>query len=198
MDDNRRHRSGPTRLGAKVAVAAGLAAATALGAAVVADAASGTGPLSASTLSSSSGGSSGAESPPPSAPRSRGGRLGGLPGRILHGTFTVEGPNGATETLQLQNGTVNAITSGSGGTWSLSVTSADGTVLDYVVDSSTSVNGGENGVASISKGDTVRVLALLSDGTADATQIVDTTVLRANRHSWAPSSPGTSAPGATG
>ncbi|HAM02370.1 MAG TPA: hypothetical protein DCQ30_09140 [Acidimicrobiaceae bacterium] len=112
----------------------------------------------------------------------------GLGGDVLHGVFTVQGPNGP-ETLQEQTGTVTSITDTSGSTWSLTVTSSDGTALTYVIDSGTSVDGGENGVSSISKNDTVHVLAVVSNGTADAKQVSDSTVMQANGQSWRPAPP---------
>ena len=82
-----------------------------------------------------------------------------------------------------------SITDTSGNTWSLKVKSADGTELTYVVDSGTSVDGGETGVSSIAQNDTVRVLAVVSNGTATAKQITDSTVLKSNGQSWMPSPP---------
>lgn len=112
----------------------------------------------------------------------------GFRGDVLHGVFTVEGPNGV-ETLQEQTGTVTSITNTSGNTWSMTVTSSDGTALSYVIDSGTSVDGGESGVSSISKNDTVHVLGVVSNGTADAKQVSDSTVLQANGQSWRPAPP---------
>ena len=112
----------------------------------------------------------------------------GFGGDVLHGVFTVQGPNGP-ETLQEQTGTVTSIADTSGSTWSMTVTSSDGTALTYVIDSGTSVDGGENGVSSISKNDTVHVLAVVSNGTADAKQVSDSTVMQANGQSWRPTPP---------
>jgi hypothetical protein len=110
---------------------------------------------------------------------------------VVHGNFTIEGPNGTYENLQEQTGTVSSITN-SGNTWSLTVKSADGTSLTYVVDSGTWVDGGETGVSSIAQNDTVRVLAVVSNGTATAKQITDTTVLKSNGQSWMPMPPSSS------
>lgn len=120
----------------------------------------------------------------------RGGDFGGpgFGGDVLHGVFTVEGPSGP-ETLQEQTGTVTSITDTSGSTWSLTVTSSDGTALTYVIDTGTSIDGGENGVSSISKNDTVHVLAVVSNGTADAKQVSDSTVMQANGQGWRPTPP---------
>jgi hypothetical protein len=113
----------------------------------------------------------------------------GFGGRVLHGQYTVEAPSGGYETLQEQTGTVSDISDTSGSTWSLSVTSADGTKLTYVVDSGTSVDGGETGVSSIAETNTVNVLAVVTNGTAEAKQITDTTVMQANGQSWRPRPP---------
>ncbi|MHB8593525.1 MAG: hypothetical protein ACYDB3_04225, partial [Acidimicrobiales bacterium] len=115
------------------------------------------------------------------------GRFGG--GGVLHGQFTVASPGGGYENLEEQSGTVSAITNTAGSTWSLTVTSADGTALTYVVDSGTSIDSGETGVSSLAKGDTVHVLAVVSGSTATAKQISDSTVRRANSSTWAPSPP---------
>lgn len=121
-----------------------------------------------------------------------GGRGFGPGGPVIHGTFTIQGPNGTYEDLQEQTGTVTSITSGADNTWSLTVKSADGTSLTYVVDSGTSVDGGETGVSSIAQNDTVRVLAVVSNGTATAKQITDSTVLKNNGQSWMPAPPSSS------
>lgn len=200
----------------KLAAAVGVAAGTAVGAAVLAGAATGSGGPDVTTAQSSG---SGTTSPPGSGPQSpdssAGGGAGtpappgmpggrgrmffggpGLPGGILHGQFTINGPNGY-ETLQMQNGTVRSITNTSGTTWSLVVTSADGTPLTYVVDSGTSIDGGETGVSSIATGDTVRVLAVVSGSTATAKQVEDQTVQQKNGQSWEPSRPTPPSSGST-
>jgi hypothetical protein len=184
-----------------VAAAAGIAAGTAVGAAVIAAAATNGTPagssadLAAGSSSSGSSGSSGTTTspPPPDGAGHFGGRDFGMGfgpgGPIVHGEFTIQGPNGTYENLQEQTGTVTSITNTSGNTWSLKVTSADGTVLTYVIDSGTSVDGGETGVSSIAQNDTVRVLAVVSNGTATAKQINDSTVLKNNGQAWMPAPP---------
>ncbi|HZU80307.1 MAG TPA: hypothetical protein VE991_10370 [Acidimicrobiales bacterium] len=189
----------------KVVAGIGIATGTAAGAAALAAAASGTGgtaPQAVTTATSGSGDGStstvpsGGSSPataPPKGPRGFGpmmafGGPGMGPGRILHGTFTVQGPNGY-EDLQEQTGTVSSITDTSGSTWTMTVTSADGTALTYTIDSGTSVDGGETGVSSISKGDTVHVLAVVTSGTATAKAVEDQTVQQSNGQSWMPSPP---------
>jgi len=120
-----------------------------------------------------------------------GGGLGGGP--VVHGRYTVRGPNGY-ETIDERTGTVSALSNTSGNTWSLTVKSADGTSGTFVVNGSTSVNGGESGIASVKSGDTVNVIATVSGSTDTATRLLDATVLRANAGSWLPSRLGPSAP----
>jgi hypothetical protein len=115
-------------------------------------------------------------------------RFGGPGGPLLYGQFTVQGPNGV-ETLAERTGTVSEITNTSGTTWSLTVKSADNTTGTFVVDSGTSVNGGEMGIASVKQNDAVRVLALVSGGTSTAKRVTDETVLKANGNSWEPRPP---------
>lgn len=192
-----------TRRWPKIAAAVGVAAGTAVGAAVIAGAATGPSTPGVTTAASSSSGSnsSGTPTPAPGLEPFGGpghGRMffGGVGGPgVLHGQFTVNGPNGGYETLQVQNGTVSSLTSTGTNTWSLVVTSADGSPFTYVIDSGTSVDGGETGVSSIASGDTVRVLAVVSNGTATAKQVNDQTVLKNNGQSWMPQPP--TPPGST-
>ena len=122
------------------------------------------------------------------------GGFGGGIGPVLHGRYTVQGPNGY-ETLDERTGTVSAVSDTSGSTWSLTVKSADGTSETFTVGSGTSVNGGESGIASVKVGDTVDVVATVSAGTSTATRISDTTILQANGQSWFPAHPPASSSG---
>jgi len=110
-------------------------------------------------------------------------------GAVLHGEATVNGPKGY-ETIEFQTGTVTSVTDVSGSTWSLVVTSADKTAITYTVNSGTSVNGGESGIASVKSGNKVSVVAVVSKGTATAKTLMDATTLQANRGMWAPRGPG--------
>lgn len=116
------------------------------------------------------------------------GGFGGPGGSVLYGQYTVQGPNGY-ETIDERSGTVSAISNTSGSTWSLTVASADGTSATFTVDASTSVNGGETGISSVKSGDTVSVVAVVSNGTATATQVTDRTTLQANGSTWMPRRP---------
>jgi len=129
-----------------------------------------------------------------------GGIGGGFGGAVVHGQYTVKGPNGY-ETIDERTGTVSTVTDTSGSTWTLIVKSADGTSGTFTVNSSSSVNGGESGIASVKVGDTVTVTATVSGTTATATEIADRTTLQANGKSWMPMRPqpaaGTAPEGAT-
>lgn len=192
-----------------IAAAVGITAGTAVGAAVLAAAASDPGTTAAdsntsttppgssatapgsSTAQGGSGSSGSTTAPAGPGPRGRFGGMGPGPGMggVLHGQFTVNGPNGGYETLEEASGTVASITNTSGSNWSITVTSADGTNTTFLIDSGTSVDGGESGVSSISKGDTVHVVGVLSNGTATAKQVMDRTVEQANGQSWRPAPP---------
>ncbi len=102
----------------------------------------------------------------------------GFGGDALHGQFTVPAPNGGYETLLVQRGTVQSVSSSS-----ITVKSDDGYTHTYSVDDNTIVIAGNNGIADVAKGDTVRVLAV---GNA-AKQLVDGTKVQSLRQKyWAP------------
>lgn len=123
-----------------------------------------------------------------------GGGFGVFGGQVLHGEGVIKGPNGY-ETVEVQNGTVTSVTDVSGSTWKLVVTSADKTAITYVVNSGTSVDGGESGISTVKKGDTVYVIATVSSGTSTAKSVSDSTVMKANGSSWQPRMPQGTPPG---
>jgi len=171
----------------------GAAAGLAVGAMALASAATSPPGLHAADTAASGNSGSSSATPPPDPGYHKFGRFGGGPfggpgGPVLYGQFTVQGPNGY-ETLAERTGTVSEITNTSGNTWSLTVKSADNTTGTFVVDSGTSVNGGEAGISSLKQGDTVHVLALVSGNTSTAKQVTDETVLQANGNSWEPRPP---------
>ena len=105
-----------------------------------------------------------------------GGRFGGGPGggpggfglaNALHGDFVVSS-NGSYVTDRLQTGTVSAVSA-----TDITVASADGYTQTYTVNSSTSVDRGNNSISNVVKGNTVTVIATLSGSTATATTIED-------------------------
>jgi hypothetical protein len=109
--------------------------------------------------------------------------LGGLfgPDGVIHGSYTLKGPNGDYETIDTQYGTAGAVSAGS-----ITVTSADGFSQTYVVDSSTIVNADSSGITAVNNGDTVTVTATASGGTVTAQTVTDLTQVQANRKPWAP------------
>ena len=208
---------GPRRRGRrmlKLAVGVGAAAGVAVGATALAQAATSSGAPRASAAAVTASGSS-TTTTNPVRPHGFGGpgrRAGGFGGQggfgalggpgigggsFLYGQFTVQGPNGY-ETISERSGTVSDVTDTSGSTWSLTVKSADGTTGTFTVDTGTSVNGGEMGIGSVKTGDSVRVTAVVSRGTATAKQVTDETVLKANGGSWQPMRPPTGSTGSSG
>jgi len=96
-------------------------------------------------------------------------------GGALHGQFTAPAPNGGFQTILVQRGTVESV-SGS----SITVKSEDGYTHTYSVDNNTLVAAGNNGIADVANGDTVRVLAV---GNA-AKEIVDATKVQSLRQEY--------------
>jgi hypothetical protein len=102
------------------------------------------------------------------------GRFGGG----IHGEFVVPEPGGGYQTVLTQIGTVQSV-SGS----SITVKSEDGYSHTYTVNNDTLVAAGDNGIADVAKGDTVRVLAV---GSA-AKDIIDVTKVQSLRQKyWGP------------
>ncbi len=204
----------PTRRGRrllKLAVGVGAAAGVAVGATALAQGATSTGTARADNATVTASGSTPTTTTAPARSHGFGGPgrfkggLGGVggfgagggpglgAGPFIYGQFTIKGPNGY-ETLSERTGTVSSVSDTSGSTWSLTVKSADGTSGTFVVDSSTSVNGGEMGIGSVKNGDTVEVTAVVSGGTSTAKSVTDQNVLKANGGTWQPMRP---QPGAT-
>ncbi len=186
--------SGPGRRGvllARTALVVGAAAGLAVGAAALANAA--TSPSSPRQADATASSAAPTTTMPNEGPMGRFGRDFGGPfggglgvgGPLLYGTFTVQGPNGY-ETLAERSGTVSSVSNTSGDTWSLEVKSADGTSQTFVVDSGTSVNGGEMGISSVKQNDAVRVIAVVSGNTATAKRVNDETVQQSNGNGWMP------------
>jgi hypothetical protein len=99
------------------------------------------------------------------------GPRGGFPG-ALHGTFVVPNQDGTGyQTVQMQHGTVTAVSA-----TSISVTSEDGFAATYVVDADTKVNR-DGAIADIAADADVMVMAVVDGDTATAQRIVDTAVV---------------------
>lgn len=96
------------------------------------------------------------------------GPRGGFPGAV-HGTFVVPNQDGTGyQTVQMQRGTVTAVSA-----TSISVKSEDGFTATYVVDADTKVNR-DGAIADIAADADVMVTATVEGSTATAQRIVDT------------------------
>jgi hypothetical protein len=97
-------------------------------------------------------------------------------GGVVHGQLTVPKSGGGYQTIDVQQGTVTAVSSGS-----ISVKSADGFTASYVVTSKTLVDAQAAGIGSVKKGDTVFVTATVSGSTATAVNVLDQSAIKAGR-----------------
>lgn len=101
--------------------------------------------------------------------RGTGGYTGGSPlGNAVHGDFVVRTDTGGYATERVQNGKVTKLGSGT-----LTVTSADRYVGNYLLNASTVINRGAITIDAVKLGDTVNVIATLTGNTATATTITD-------------------------
>ena len=89
-------------------------------------------------------------------------------GGVLHGEFTAVDPNGGYRTIDVQDGTVTAVSASS-----ITVKSQDGFVKTYVVNTKTMVDAGRDGIANVKVGHTVHVTATVAGNTATAVDIFD-------------------------
>ena len=144
------------------------------------------------TLASSGSAQSPSPSMAPSAPSEhehgpggfgRFGGIGGLGmaghGGVVHGQFTVPKSGGGYQTIDVQRGTVTAVSSSS-----ITVKSADGYSQTYAVSSSTEVNAQAAGIGTVKVGHTVGVMATVSGKTPTAASIIDLTSIRSSRGSF--------------
>jgi hypothetical protein len=115
------------------------------------------------------------------APGGRLGHGGGGPMGAIRGEFVVPDGSGGYRTEDMQTGEATAVSSDS-----ITVKSADGVSKTYSVDQNTVVNSGRDGIANVSKGDTVHVDAVVTDGKAAARSIQDVTTLGKIRQHWNP------------
>jgi hypothetical protein len=105
----------------------------------------------------------------PQQDKGPGPRGGGMFGDALHGEFVTAKDGGGYETIATQKGEVTAVSS-----TSITVKSADGYTRTYPVNADTKVNR-TGKIADITTGETVRIRAVVSGGTATATAIDDGT-----------------------
>jgi hypothetical protein len=105
--------------------------------------------------------------------------FGFLGGGVLHGKFTVPKSGGGYQTLDVQSGTVTAVSTGA-----VTVKSADGFTASYTVTSNTVVGAQSAGIGSVKKGDKIFVTATVSGSTATAATIIDLTAIQNGRASF--------------
>lgn len=105
---------------------------------------------------------------------------GGLGGAI-HGEFTAPKPDGGYQTLAMQVGEVTSVSSSR-----ITVKSEDDFSRTYIVDDGTLVNAGNNGIADVNTGDSVRILAVVEGDDARAVEIMDKTQIQDLRGRWNP------------
>jgi hypothetical protein len=97
----------------------------------------------------------------------------------VHGQFTAPKAGGGYQAVDVQRGTVSAVSASS-----VTVKSADGFTATYAVTSVTVVDAKAAGIGSVKQGDTVFVSATVSGSTTTAANIVDMTAVRAGRASF--------------
>jgi hypothetical protein len=98
---------------------------------------------------------------------------------VVHGQLTVPKSGGGYQTLDVQSGTVTAVSTGA-----ITVKSADGFTASYTVTGDTVVGAQSAGIGSVKKGDEVFVTATVSGSTATAATIVDLTAIKNGRASF--------------
>jgi hypothetical protein len=115
--------------------------------------------------------------------------FGGL-GGVIHGQVTEPKSGGGYQVVDVQRGTVTAVS-----TSSISVKSADGFSATYAVSSSTNVNAQAAGIGTVKVGDTVALTATVSGGKTTAASIVDLTSIRSSHGAFGfPAGPPPAAP----
>jgi hypothetical protein len=95
------------------------------------------------------------------------------PGGALHGEYTTTKPGGGYQTIDIQQGQVTAVSTGS-----ITVKSDDGFSKSYTITASTLVDAQRDGIGSVKVGDDVSVQATVSGSTATATDITDRSQVR--------------------
>lgn len=123
--------------------------------------------------------------------------FGGRPGfgafGMLHGQFVVAKSGGGYQTVDVQSGQVEAVSS-----TSITLKSSDGYTKTYLVTSSTTVDAQRDGIGSVKVGNQASVLATVSGATVTATNVADLTLLQQGHHgfgNWQGSGTGGAQPG---
>ena len=92
---------------------------------------------------------------------------------VVHGQVVVPKPGGGYQTVDIQQGTVTAVSA-----TSITLKSADGYTKTYTVASSTLVNAQRSGIGSVKAGNKAVVSAVQRGATATASRISDLTLLQ--------------------
>ena len=103
----------------------------------------------------------------------------GMGGGVLHGEFVTVKPGGGYQPMQMQRGTVTAVSA-----TAITVRSEDGFVRSYVVSKDTLVNAASGGIASVAVNDVVHVRASGAGDKATATDVMDQTKMMANHEKF--------------
>lgn len=122
-----------------------------------------------------------------------GGMMGGPLGGAVRGEFVVPDGQGGFRTVDTQRGTVTAVSP-----TSITVKSADGTSKTYAVTANTLVNAARDGISTVKNGDTVALMAVVTNGTSTVVRLSDVTVAKNARQSWAPTPKGSGTPAPSG
>lgn len=100
----------------------------------------------------------------------------GAGGQLLHGESTVQTPDGKTQIVDMQRGTISSLDSGKK---SVTVTSSDKVSFTYVTDANTrfivfsASKPAQATFADLKQGDTVEIMAIRSGDTRTAKSVVD-------------------------
>jgi hypothetical protein len=100
-------------------------------------------------------------------------------GGALHGEFVVPKDGGGYQTVATQRGEVTAVSKDS-----ITVKSADGYSRTYTLTEDTLVNAARDGIDDVKTGNTVTVIAVVTDGKATANSVNDGTVRDAAGQKW--------------
>jgi hypothetical protein len=100
-------------------------------------------------------------------------------GGALHGEFVVPKDGGGYQTVATQRGEVTAVSKES-----ITVKSADGYSRTYTLTEDTLVNAARDGIDDVKNGNTVTVMAVVTDGKATASSVNDGTVRDAAGQKW--------------
>ena len=111
------------------------------------------------------------------------GGIRGFGGPGIHGELTTKKPGGY-QTLATQTGEVTSVSSSS-----IAVKSEDGFSRTYSVDDTTGVMAGNEGIADVKKGDSVRVLAVVEGDKARSLHVIDLSNLKELRGKLKPPPP---------